>query len=111
MRVVLIIHSPNESEARRGEYDIFWFKKGGYIWQITKNWIGVDNLAHYQDGTIQPISKNSTVKGYSTKGITERILSQLKTDLPLDEMCEEHEVEVADIRDSIEYALEELEIC
>ena len=77
----------------------------------TKIWIGADNLAHYQDGTIQPLPEDSTVKGYSTKGITERILSQLKTDIPLDEMCEEYEVDFEDIRESIEYALEELGLC
>lgn len=77
----------------------------------TKIWIGADHLAHYQDGTIQPLAEDSTVKGYSTKGIAERILSQLKTDLPLDEMCEEHEVDFEGARDSIEYALEELGIC
>lgn len=77
----------------------------------TKIWIGADNLAHYQDGTIQCLSEDSTVKGYSTKGITEKILLQLKADLPLDEMCEGHEVDRGDIRDSIEYALEQLGIC
>lgn len=77
----------------------------------TKIWIGADNLAHYQDGTIQRLSEDSTVKGYSTKGITEKILLQLKADLPLDEMCEGHEVDRGDIRDSIEYALEQLGIC
>lgn len=77
----------------------------------TKIWIGADNLAHYQDGTIQRLSEDSTVKGYNTKGITERILSQLKTDLPLDEMCEEYEIDFEDIRESIKYALEELGIC
>lgn len=77
----------------------------------TKIWIGADNLAHYQDGTIQPLSEDSTVKGYDTKGITERILSQLKADLPFDEMCEGHGANLEDIRESIEYALEELGIC
>ena len=76
----------------------------------TKIWIGADNLAHYQDGTIQPLSKDSTVEGYSTKGITEKILLQLKADLPFDEMCDEHEVDFGGVRDSIEYALEELGI-
>ena len=77
----------------------------------TKIWIGADNFAHYQDGTIQPLGEDSTVKGYNTEGITERIFAQLKTDLPLDEMCEEYEVDFEDIRESIKYALEELGIC
>ena len=68
----------------------------------TRIWIGVDNLAHYQDGTIQPLPENSTIKGYDTKGIAERILLQLKADFPFDGTS---------IRDSIEYALEELGIC
>ena len=77
----------------------------------TKIWIGADNLAHYQDGTIQRLPEDSTVEGYSTKGITENILLQLKADLPFDEMCDEHEVDFGGVRDSIEYALEELGLC
>ena len=77
----------------------------------TKIWIGADNLAHYQDGSIQPLAEDSTVKGYDTKGITERIFAQLNTDFPLDEMCEEYEIELKDIKESIKYALEELGIC
>ena len=77
----------------------------------TKIWVGADGLAHYQDGTIQSLPENVIVKSYDAKGITERILSQLKTDLPLDEMCEEYEVDFEYIRKSIEYALEELGIC
>ena len=68
----------------------------------TKIWVGADGLAHYQDGTIQPLPENSIVKGYDTKGIAERILLQLKADFPFDGI---------NIRDSIEYALEELGIC
>ncbi len=74
----------------------------------TKLWIGADNLAHYQNGTIQPLAKDSTVQGYDDKGIAERILLQLKADLPLDEMCEEHKVSSEDIKESIEDALDEL---
>ena len=36
----------------------------------TKIWIGADNLAHYQNGTIQPLAEDSTVKGYSTNSRT-----------------------------------------
>ena len=76
----------------------------------TKFWIGADGLAHYQDGTIQPLPENSTVKGCDAKGITEKILLQLKADLSFDEMCDEHEIDFGCIRDSIEYALDELGI-
>ena len=76
----------------------------------TKLWIGADNLAHYQNGTIQPLAKDSTVQGYDDRGIAERILLQLKTDLPLYEMCEEHKVSSEDIKESIEDALDELGI-
>ena len=68
----------------------------------TKIWVGADNLAHYQEGSIQHLPENVTVKGYDTKGIAERILLQLKVDFPFDGTS---------IRDSIEYALEELGIC
>ena len=77
----------------------------------TKVWIGADGLAHYQDGTIQPLSENSTVKGCDAKGITEKILLQLKADLSFDEMRDEHKIDFGVIRDSIEYALDELGIC
>lgn len=103
MGTMLIVKADVELKDFLGDKTLV--KKG------TKIWIGADNLAHYQDGTIQHLPKDSTVKGYDTKGITERIFSQLKTDLPLDEICEEYEVKFEDIRDSIEYALEELGIC
>ena len=82
----------------------------------TKIWIGADGLAHYQDGTIQPLSKDSTIEGYDDRGITERIFVQLKTDLPLAEMCEEYKDEDGvgigeDIKESIQHALKELGIC
>ena len=38
----------------------------------TKIWIGADGFAHYQDGTIQPLPENVTVKGCDAKGITEK---------------------------------------
>ena len=70
----------------------------------TKIWVGADEFVHYQDGTIQPqpLPENSTIKGYDIKGIAERILLQLKSDFPFDRKS---------VRDSIEYALEELGIC
>ena len=84
----------------------------------TKIWVGADGLAHYQDGTIQPqpLPENSTIKGYDDRGITERIFAQLKTDLPLAEMCEEYKDEDVvwigeDIKESIKYALDELGLC
>ena len=82
----------------------------------TKIWVGADGLAHYQDGTIQPLPENSTIKGYDDRGITERIFAQLKTDLPLAEMCEEYKDEDGvgigeDIKESIQHALKELGIC
>jgi hypothetical protein len=77
----------------------------------TKIWIGADGLAHYQDGTIQSLPENSTVKGCDAKGITEKILLQLKADLSFDEMRDKYEIDFGVIRDSIEYALDELGIC
>ena len=79
----------------------------------TKIWIGADHLAHYQDGTIQCLSEDSTVKGYDDRGITERIFAQLKVDLPLDEYKDEDGIEISygAIKGSIQYALDELGIC
>ena len=82
----------------------------------TKIWIGADNLAHYQDGSIQPLPENVPIKGYDDRGITERIFAQLKTDLPLVKMCKEYKDEDVvgigeDIKESIKYALDELGLC
>ena len=85
----------------------------------TNIWIGADNLAHYQDGAIQRLPENVTVKGYDDRGITERIFTQLKTDFPLlDEFCAEHTnkdgiriISSEDIKESIQYALDELGLC
>lgn len=83
-----------------------------FVKKGTNIWIGADKLAHYQDGTIQSLPENVTVKGYDTKGIAERILLQLKTDFSLWGICDEHDkVDFGNMRDSIEYALEELGIC
>ena len=68
----------------------------------TKIWIGADDLAHYQDESIQPLPENVTVQGYDTKGFAERILLQLKADFPFDGTS---------IRVSIQYALDELGLC
>ena len=82
----------------------------------TKIWIGADDLAHYQDESIQPLPENVTVKGYDDRGITERIFTQLKTDLPLAEMCEDYKDEDGvgigeEIKESIQHALDELGLC
>ena len=77
----------------------------------TKIWVGADGLAHYQDGTIQPLPENSTIKGYDVRGIMERIFSQLETNLPLDEITVRNMKLLEYIRDSIQYALDELGIC
>ena len=85
----------------------------------TKIWIGADSLAHYQNGSIQPLPENVTVKGYDDRGITERIFTQLKTDFPLfEEFCMKYKdkdgiriISSEDIKESIKYALKELGIC
>ena len=77
----------------------------------TKIWIGADSLAHYQNGSIQPLPENVTVKGYDVRGIMERIFSQLETDLPLDEITVRNMKLLKYIRESIEYALDELGLC
>ena len=94
--------------------DFFGYKT--LVKKGTKIWIGADNLAHYQDGSIQRLPEDSTIEGYDNRGITERIFAQLKTDLPLAEMCEEYKDEDGvgigeDIKESIQYALDELGIC
>lgn len=77
----------------------------------TKIWIGADNLAHYQDGSIQRLAEDSTVRGYDGEGIAERIYMQLVSRFPLNEVEEDYEISSKDIKDEIVYALDELGIC
>ena len=85
----------------------------------TRIWIGADGLAHYQNGSIQSLPENVTIKGYDDRGITERIFTQLKTDFPfLEEFCIKYKdkdgiriISSEDIKESIKYALYELGIC
>lgn len=74
----------------------------------SKVWIGADKLAHHQDSTIQPLADGSTVEGYDTEGIAERIFTQLAANFPLEEFGEEYEIGSDRIKEEIEYALEEL---
>lgn len=74
----------------------------------TKIWIGADEFAHYRDGSIQRLPEDSTVKGYDTEGIVERIFLQLSAHSPLEDFCEEYEVDSENIKETIEYALDEL---
>ena len=67
-------------------------------------------------GQFNGLQKIQLSKGYDDRGITERIFTQLKTDLPLVEMCEEYKDEDGvgigeDIKESIQYALDELGLC
>ena len=80
----------------------FPVKKGSKIW------IGADNLAHHLDGKIQPISSESTVKGYCTEGIAERVLTQLQCKFPIDEFCDDYEISREEIIEEIQYALEDI---
>ena len=85
----------------------------------TRIWVGADGLAHYQNGSIQPLPENATVNGYDDRGITERIFTQLKTDFPLlEKFCIKYKdkdgiriISSEDIKESIKYALYELGIC
>lgn len=54
--------------------------------------IGADHLAHHiKNGMIQPLSKNTTVKGYDANGIAEYLYTYLRCHFPLDEMLEDHD--------------------
>lgn len=87
----------------------FWGEKK-LVKKGAKIWIGADKLAHHRDGSIQPLAVDSTVEGYDDKGITERIFAQLVTEFPLQEFCEENEIDSEEIKTSIEWALNELGI-
>ena len=77
----------------------------------TKIWIGADNLAHYQDGSIQRLPEDFTIEGDDGEGIAERIYMQLASHFPLNEFEEDYEISSKDIKDEIVYALDELGIC
>lgn len=82
-----------------------------FIKKGTKIWIGADKLAHYQDGSIQRLAEDLTVKGYDGEGIAKRIYLQLASHFPLNEFEEDYEISPNDIKDEIVYALDELGIC
>lgn len=71
--------------------------------------IGADGLAHHIfSGNIQPISKDSVIKGYDSEGIAAYITKILSRKFPLDEMLEDYDINKSDFRDEIEYLLDEI---
>jgi hypothetical protein len=73
----------------------------------TKIFIGADNFAHYLNGIIQPLGKN-TAEGYSVKGIAEWVYMWVSRHLPLDDFLEEYDFTEKEFKEEIEDALEEL---
>ena len=74
--------------------------------------IGADKLAHHiRYGMIQPLSDDSEVEGYDSRGIAEYIYICLKAHLPLDDWMEDYEIYENDIIEEIECALDEIGLC
>lgn len=70
--------------------------------------IGADKLAHHIcNGMIQPLG-NAEVKGYDTEGLAEYLLIILKAHFPLADMLENYDIEEKDLKDEIEYALDDI---
>lgn len=75
----------------------------------TKIYIGVDNFAHYRNGTIQPLGDNTEVKGYSVSGLAEFIWLYIRNCTPVNEELLESCDETPDcVKEAIMDALEEL---
>lgn len=98
---VLTANKDIETEMFSGEKSII--KKG------TKTYIGADNFAHYLDGTIQPLSENAEVKGYSVTGLADFIWLHIRNNTPINEdMLEDYDESPECIKEAIIDALEEL---
>lgn len=75
----------------------------------TKIYIGADNFAHYLDGTIQPLSENAEVKGYSVIGLADLIWLFIRNNTPINEdMLEDYDESPECVKEAIVDALEEL---
>ena len=71
--------------------------------------IGADRLAHhFRDGKIQPISKDSTVKGYDSKGIAEYLFTFLSCIYPMNDMLDDYDISEDEFKKEIEYRLCEI---
>ena len=71
--------------------------------------IGADRLAHHiKTGAIQALAKDIEVKGYDREGLAEWIFDYMSVHLPIFDMETEFELTDADIRQTIDDALEEI---
>lgn len=71
--------------------------------------IGADSLSHHiRNGFIQSLSEDSTVEGFSTKGIAEWLYIYLRNHFPIDEMLEDYDETPETLKESIADALEEI---
>ena len=90
-----------EIERYLGTKDII--KKG------TKIYIGADNFAHHNDGTIRPLWDYTKVNGHSVNGLAEFIWLYIRNNTPVDEDLLKEYDETSDcIKEAIMDALEEL---
>lgn len=73
--------------------------------------IGADNLVHHiRTGMIQPLG-DAEVEGYDGEGLAGYIYLFLRSRLPLNEMLEKYDIEVDELVEIIEEALDEIGIC
>lgn len=71
--------------------------------------IGADKFAHHiKTGMIQPLQNDSEVKGYDTEGIAEFLFMWLRSHLPIEEMLENYDYTKEDLKEELEWALEEI---
>ena len=71
--------------------------------------IGADNLAHHiRNGMMQPLPKESEVKGYDASGIAEYLYIYLRNHFEIDEMLEGYDDTKERFMEEIEYALEDI---
>lgn len=71
--------------------------------------IGADCLAHHiKNDMIQPLGNNAEVNGYDTNGLAEYLYISMKSRFPFKEMMEDFDITEKEIKDEIEFALEEI---
>ena len=71
--------------------------------------IGADNFVHYiTNDFIQPLSKDSEVKGYDADGIAEYLYMRLSKRFMIDEMLEDYDRTKENFIEEIKFSLEEI---
>lgn len=67
-----------------------------------------NRVMHLRNGMIQPLGGDFEVDGFDTEGIAKYVLRKMKFYLPFDEMCDDYEVQEAEVIEAIQDALSDI---